>query len=318
MPSIVACPACHGRLRVTDELMGRPVRCPVCNTVFSVAPEAPAPVADAPGTPPEPRPAENGPLPRLSLDDDLPVVPPPSSGQTPGLVGAVELEPPAGRRDPATEPERGSVPLELPERAGRPGPPRLTEKDDDLTTCAACGKHVHRDARRCYHCGERLTGDGDDGRRRARAPVRRDCEPHRAGLVLTLGVVSLVLLAGCGPVGLALGIAAWVMGQADLHKMRAGEMDPEGLSSTQAGWVCGILGTLLNLLWVIACIGFWGLVLRDNDPSFPPPKYSPPPRVVPAPQPAPAPQWNPPPPPPAPRRNLPPPPRVGAPPRSDE
>jgi hypothetical protein len=114
--------------------------------------------------------------------------------------------------------------------------------------------------------------------------VRRDCEPHRAGLVLTLGVVSLVLLAFCGPIGLGLGIAAWVMGHGDLRKMRFGEMDPEGLTSTQGGWVCGILGTLLNVLWVLGCAGFWGLVLWERDAAVNRPKYSPPPRVVPAPQ----------------------------------
>src|SRR5262249_35319673 len=55
--------------------------------------------------------------------------------------------------------------------------------------------------------------------------VRRDCEPHRGGLVQTLGIVSLCCLIGflCGGIlvtgpGLGLGIAAWVMGSRDLAR----------------------------------------------------------------------------------------------------
>ena len=43
-------------------------------------------------------------------------------------------------------------------------------------------------------------------------------EPHRATTILILGILSLVL---CQP----LGIAAWMMGSADLKKMKAGVMD---------------------------------------------------------------------------------------------
>jgi hypothetical protein len=310
MPSIVACPGCHGRLRIKEEWAGRQLRCPACKAVFT---PSPGPAETSTAAPPEPRPPENVPLLRLSLDDDLPAGPPPSPGETPELVGAVELVPPTAWDDPAPEPDRGSPPAGPPERSSRPRPPRLAGEDDDLTTCPACGKHVHRDARRCPDCRERLTDYEDDGPRRVRARVRRDCEPHRAGLVLTLGVVSLVLLVICGPIGLALALAAWVMGRADLHKMRAGEMDPEGLASTQAGWVCGILGTVLNLLWVIGCAGFWGLVLWEQDTASRRPRYSPPPQVKPMPKQVPAPQWNPPPPPPD--LNPPAPPPAGPPPR---
>jgi hypothetical protein len=59
--------------------------------------------------------------------------------------------------------------------------------------------------------------------------VRRDCEPHRGPLVLTLGILSIVcgsLALGAwlcfGPavllalLGLPLGIVAWVLGTRDL------------------------------------------------------------------------------------------------------
>ena len=44
-------------------------------------------------------------------------------------------------------------------------------------------------------------------------------KPHRAGVILTLGLVGLFV---CGP----LCLAAWIMGSGDLHEMDAGMMDP--------------------------------------------------------------------------------------------
>jgi hypothetical protein len=43
------------------------------------------------------------------------------------------------------------------------------------------------------------------------------------------------------------------MGQVDLAKMRAGNMDPEGRGATQGGWICSILGAVLNVLMLLAC-----------------------------------------------------------------
>jgi ABC-type phosphate transport system permease subunit len=68
--------------------------------------------------------------------------------------------------------------------------------------------------------------------------------PHRGGTVLTLGILSLVLCQLCGPF-------AWSMGARDLRLMQHGQMDPAGRSTTQAGMVCGIIGTCLLLFWVL-------------------------------------------------------------------
>ena len=43
------------------------------------------------------------------------------------------------------------------------------------------------------------------------------------------------------------------MGNSDLVEMRAGRMDPEGEGVTQAGRICGMIGTGLNVLWL--CCG---------------------------------------------------------------
>lgn len=71
--------------------------------------------------------------------------------------------------------------------------------------------------------------------------------PHRAGLILTLGLIGLFV---CGP----LCLAAWVMGSGDLHEMDARVMDPSGRSTTSVGRNLGVIGTLL---WVIGVLFFF-------------------------------------------------------------
>lgn len=91
-----------------------------------------------------------------------------------------------------------------------------------------------------------------------RSFVRRDCEPHRGGVVLAMGIVSIVL---AGPIGLGLGIASWIMGQRDLAKIRQRVMDPAGQGTTQAGWICGIIGTILSSLMTLLCIGYIAFIV---------------------------------------------------------
>ena len=69
-------------------------------------------------------------------------------------------------------------------------------------------------------------------------------KPHRGTVILVLGILGLVV---CGP----LGIAAWVMGSGDMKEMDAGTMDPAGRGTTQAGKICGIIGTVLFVLSLI-------------------------------------------------------------------
>jgi predicted Zn finger-like uncharacterized protein len=252
MPTVVACPSCAGKLRVPDELRGQKVRCPACKTVFAAA---------APLEPPPPAP--NLPL-RLSLDEpDAPAAPPPAVPKGSGF-GFVELDLSLdGPREPAPAP---------PPLADTPGSPptrrtpHLNDEHDDLRECPTCGRHAHRDSTRCSHCGQRLAG-------RPRIvqdyPERRDWEPERGGLVLVLGVLSLMCLAVCGPIGVALGITAWVLGHADLRKMKARQMDPAGYSTTQGGYVCGIIGTALNALWTLGCAGFFTFVWYDTHRPIP-------------------------------------------------
>ena len=71
-------------------------------------------------------------------------------------------------------------------------------------------------------------------------------KPHRGTLILVLGILGLVV---CAP----LAIAAWVMGSGDLKQIDAGTMDPSGRGTTQAGKICGIIGTILLIIGVIVC-----------------------------------------------------------------
>lgn len=77
-------------------------------------------------------------------------------------------------------------------------------------------------------------------------------KPHRATLILVLGILGIVM---CQP----LGIAAWIMGNNDLKEMDAGTMDPGGRSNTNAGKICGIIATVLMALSLIVGILFVAL-----------------------------------------------------------
>jgi hypothetical protein len=117
----------------------------------------------------------------------------------------------------------------------------------------------------------------DDYPQPARRRRMRDdgLEQHRGVLVMCFGIASVALLAvsggvyvggaALGPVvlagpfvtivGFVLGILAWIWGGVDLHRMKRGYMDPDGHGMTTAGYVCGIIGTILNALsLIISCV----------------------------------------------------------------
>src|SRR5262249_27572685 len=127
-----------------------------------------------------------------------------------------------------------------------------------LRPCPYCQEYIARNASYCRYCGEEIERGLDDWDRRL--GPRRDREPHRGGLILTLGVFGLIasFLYFFAILGLPFSNAAWSMAETDLKKMLNRDMDPEGKPNTQAGKVCGIFGTLIGSLWVMVfcCIGF--------------------------------------------------------------
>jgi predicted Zn finger-like uncharacterized protein len=91
---------------------------------------------------------------------------------------------------------------------------------------------------------------------------RVDVEPHRGTLILVLGILGLVVCIFLAPF-------AWIMGNHDLAEMRSGRMDREGEGQTNAGRICGIIGTVLFGLLVALnlCGCFVGIILGVLNPN---------------------------------------------------
>ena len=72
-------------------------------------------------------------------------------------------------------------------------------------------------------------------------------ESHRGAVVLVLGILGLIVC----PI---IGIIAWVMGNTDLQKMQAGQMDREGEGLTKAGKICGMISVILAIVMILIWI----------------------------------------------------------------
>jgi hypothetical protein len=80
--------------------------------------------------------------------------------------------------------------------------------------------------------------------------MRHRYAPHRGGLVIALGIISLVAgFTMCLP--FFLGPVAWALGSYDLREMRDGRMDPSGEGMTRAGLICGMLSTIFLMLGIL-------------------------------------------------------------------
>ena len=70
--------------------------------------------------------------------------------------------------------------------------------------------------------------------------------PPRGGTILTLGILSLVVCSLMGPI-------AWSMGNGELARIDAGQVDPTSRGNAQAGRICGMIATIL----LICCVVFF-------------------------------------------------------------
>src|SRR6185295_11718960 len=113
--------------------------------------------------------------------------------------------------------------------------------------------------------------DVDDRPSRRRSEASDGGRPGRGGMLLTFGIVSIVLslvavICLCVPfgafgmpilpvIGLGLGVPALMMGRGDLARIKAGEISRASQGSTQGGFICGIIGTILNALMLLcSCV----------------------------------------------------------------
>jgi hypothetical protein len=128
--------------------------------------------------------------------------------------------------------------------------------------CSSCNTENPDVAVYCSQCGHRFSES------EKQTPVTLPAQsafipslPRGNGvLILIFGVLGLVL---CAP----LGIAAWLMGNSDLQKMRQGLMarDEEGI--TQTGRILGIIATVLFVLIVGGLILALGLAFNFLQPE---------------------------------------------------
>src|SRR5437870_2690901 len=140
MPIILDCQSCARKLRIPDELMGQPVKCPTCGHVFeftgSEDGQSPLPPPDIPATDIPHRPPTA--VPRAPAIEPLSERSKPASGFGYVQVSQDSADPPApGRRPPA--------PLADDRPSRRPAP---------LTTieCPFCGAYIPQGAKRCDRC----------------------------------------------------------------------------------------------------------------------------------------------------------------------
>ncbi|MCF7668827.1 MAG: hypothetical protein K9N48_03520 [Verrucomicrobia bacterium] len=76
----------------------------------------------------------------------------------------------------------------------------------------------------------------------------------RGVLILVLGILSIVLCAPLGPF-------AWIMGSGDLKKIGEGQISQDAKGLTQAGMICGIIGTVFLVIGVLWIVLFGGIAI---------------------------------------------------------
>jgi phage FluMu protein Com len=224
----IRCTGCGKTLRVGEEHAGRQIRCPACQQI-SVAPAASMATATSLAQPGQ---AANPDAQEWHMRTP--------EGQTYGPVSWPQLQAWAGEGRLAADcyvgqsnagPWRGAAelfPSLTPQRAGPviTKPPAIHDwlppnsSGDDTAPFASPG-----------FAPTASRGGGGEY-----------VVPHRAGLILVLGLLGFVV--NC-PVFCFM---AWVMGSSDLREMRAGRMDKSGEGLTQVGQV---LGMILSLLWIL-------------------------------------------------------------------
>lgn len=116
--------------------------------------------------------------------------------------------------------------------------------------CVNCGAENADFAVYCSQCGHKF-----EESEKPVSPSATSFQPPlprgNGVLILIFGILGLV---SCAP----LGIAAWLMGNNDLHKMKQGIISRQEEGITQAGRILGIVATIIFL--IIAGVVLIGLL----------------------------------------------------------
>ncbi len=90
---------------------------------------------------------------------------------------------------------------------------------------------------------------------RSRAGPTEGLPPNRGVAVMVVGIISsacyllcLLLFWPALIISLVMGLIAWVMGGQDLQGIKNGELDSEGKSFVLAGYICGMVTTILSII----------------------------------------------------------------------
>lgn len=277
MPIELNCSGCQRRLRVADEHAGKQARCPQCGAVMAVPTleksldQPPQGILD-PGGLSSGNPFGEAKVPENPISaSQFPIKqgPPWNQGTNPASDASSStgsemwtMTGPDGLRyGPVNRQELDRWAAE-----GRISPQATLQRTGDANGISAIAIYprlayapAHNPQRVTTidsHAGQTVNPFADQY-----SPVRTGFGPHsfhgrnhRGGLILGLGIAALATAFICciGTIpSLGLGIAAVVMGTADLKAIRTGTMDPAGHGSTTAGLICGAIGIAISGIWLI-------------------------------------------------------------------
>ncbi len=147
--------------------------------------------------------------------------------------------PPSSRPEPEPEPE----PARRPEPRDSDRRPRRPRDDED--------EDYPRTRRPSYDAPRYPLGD-------------------RSGVILALGIIGLVMsfLTCCTPlfgiVGLGLSLPAAIMGNGDLAAIKRGDRDPRSEGPTRSGMICGLIGSILSVVFLLLSCGVLVIAMANN------------------------------------------------------
>lgn len=122
--------------------------------------------------------------------------------------------------------------------------------------CSACSAENPATAVYCSQCGHKFTENEQAAAGVVSRPPFQPQLPRGNGiLILIFGIIGLIT---CLP----LGVAAWLMGNNDLQKMRAGLISREEEGITQAGRILGIIATVFFLIVIGILVLVFGFAFQ--------------------------------------------------------